>query len=58
MKKLNNLEFNNSSCVDVASSTDTQKGKIFSIDLAPNEAKTAIVYSDGSVEVLDSDKTK
>lgn len=58
MKKLNNLEFNNSSCVDVVSSTDTQKGRIFGIDLAPNEAKTAIVYSDGSVEVLDSEETK
>lgn len=52
------LRIENSSCVDVVSSTDTQRGKIFGIDLAPSEAKTAIVYSDGSVEVLDSDKTK
>ena len=52
------LRIENNSCVDVVSSTDTQRGKIFGIDLAPSEAKTAIVYSDGSVEVLDSDKTK
>lgn len=55
MKK---LEFKNSSCVDAVSSTDTQKTKICSIDLAPNKDKTAIVYSDGSIEVLDSEETK
>ena len=53
-----NLEFENSSCVDVVSSIDTQKTKIYSIDLAPNKDKTVIVYSDGSIEVLDSEETK
>lgn len=58
MTKLNSLKFENSSSVDIVPSTDVQRGKIFGIDLAPNEAKTVIVYSDGSVEVLDSDETK
>lgn len=58
MKKLNGLKFENGSCVDIIPSTDTQRGKIFGIDLAPSEAKTAIMYSDGSVEVLDNEETK
>lgn len=58
MTKLNSLEFENGSSVDIVPSTDAQRGKIFGIDLAPNKAKTVIVYSDGSVEVLDSDETK
>lgn len=58
MKKLNKLEFENGSCIDIIPQTDMQRVKIFAIDLAPSEAKTAIVYSDGSVEVLDNEETK
>lgn len=58
MTKLNSLEFENSSSVDIVPSTDAQKTKICSIDLAPNKDKTAIVYSDGSIEVLDSEEAK
>ncbi len=37
---------------------DGKGNKIFGVDLSPSEAKTAITYSDGSVEVLDNEETK
>ena len=58
MKKLNKLEFKNGSLIDIIPSTDTQRGKIFGVDLSPSEAKTAITYSDGSVEVLDNEEAE
>ncbi len=58
MKKPNKLEFKNGSRINIIPPTDTQRGKIFGIDLAPSEAKTAIAYSDGSVEVLDNEEAK
>ena len=51
--KSNNFEFN-----IFTPKTNTQKVKILAIDLANYPDMTAVVYSDGSVEVLDNEEAK